>query len=154
MTVATLRAIAKGGIHDHLEGGFHRYSTDAVWHVPHFEKMLYDQAQLAISYLDAYQITKDPEFAEVARDILEYVLRDMRGTEGGFYSAQDADSLIEKGKLRPGGRRLLCLDRRSDSSDSRARSGQRFSNSTMASFRPAMCPPSRTRAVSSRERTF
>ena len=97
MTLATLRAMARGGIHDHLEGGFHRYSTDAVWRVPHFEKMLYDQAQLAISYLDAYQITKDPEFAEVAREVLEYVLRDMRGTEGGFYSAQDADSLIEKG---------------------------------------------------------
>ena len=90
--------MAGGGIHDHLDGGFHRYSTDASWHVPHFEKMLYDQAQLAISYLDAYQITKDRDFADVARDILEYVLRDMQGSEGGFYSAQDADSLIEKGR--------------------------------------------------------
>jgi uncharacterized protein len=98
MTVASLRAMAGGGIHDHLAGGFHRYSTDAAWHVPHFEKMLYDQAQLAISYLEAYQITKDVYFADVARDILEYVLRDMRGSEGGFYSAEDADSLIEKGK--------------------------------------------------------
>jgi uncharacterized protein YyaL (SSP411 family) len=98
MTAATLRAMAAGGIHDHLGGGFHRYSTDASWHVPHFEKMLYDQAQLAISYLDAYQITKDVYFADVARDILDYVLRDMRGPEGGFYSALDADSLMEKGR--------------------------------------------------------
>jgi uncharacterized protein YyaL (SSP411 family) len=98
MTLASLRAMARGGIHDHLAGGFHRYSTDASWHVPHFEKMLYDQAELAISYLDAYQITKDAYFADVARDILDYVLRDMRGAEGGFYSAQDADSVIEQGR--------------------------------------------------------
>ena len=98
MTVASLRAMAGGGIHDHLAGGFHRYSTDASWHVPHFEKMLYDQAELAISYLEAYQITKDVYFADTARDILEYVLHDMRGADGGFYSAQDADSLIEKGR--------------------------------------------------------
>jgi uncharacterized protein YyaL (SSP411 family) len=94
MTLATLRAMARGGIHDQLGGGFHRYSTDASWHVPHFEKMLYDQAQLAVSYAEAYQITKDAFFADVARDILDYVLRDMRGPEGGFYSAEDADSLV------------------------------------------------------------
>ncbi len=98
MTLATLRAMARGGMHDHLGGGFHRYSTDSVWFVPHFEKMLYDQAQLAIAYADAYQITRDPFFAAVTRDILDYVLRDMRAPEGGFYSAEDADSLVEKGR--------------------------------------------------------
>jgi len=98
MTLHTLHAMANGGIHDHLGGGFHRYSTDQTWHVPHFEKMLYDQAQLAISYLEAYQITRDPFYAEAARDILDYVLRDMRGAHGAFFSAEDADSLLEPGK--------------------------------------------------------
>jgi uncharacterized protein YyaL (SSP411 family) len=102
MTTATLRAMAGGGIRDHLTGGFHRYSIDASWRVPHFEKMLYDQAQLAVSYLEAYQITKDVYFADVARDTLEYVLRDMRGRDGGFYSAEDADSLIERGRPESG----------------------------------------------------
>src|SRR6266849_6093283 len=88
MVLHTLRAMAGGGIHDHIGGGFHRYSTDATWHVPHFEKMLYDQAQLAISYLEAYQITHEKFFAETARDILDYALRDMRSPEGGFYSAE------------------------------------------------------------------
>ncbi len=88
----TLRKMAVGGIHDVVGGGFHRYSTDARWHVPHFEKMLYDQAQLAIAYTEAYQITHDPEFAEVARDILEYVGCDMTGNRGQFFSAEDADS--------------------------------------------------------------
>ena len=92
MSLHALRAMARGGIYDHLGGGFHRYSTDASWHVPHFEKMLYDQAQLASSYVDAYQITRDPFFADLAHDILDYVLRDMRGDEGGFYSAENADS--------------------------------------------------------------
>jgi uncharacterized protein len=82
----------------HLGGGFHRYSVDTVWHVPHFEKMLYDQAQLASAYLDAYQITHDSFFAAIARDILDYVQRDMTGPEGGFYSAEDADSLVQTGK--------------------------------------------------------
>ncbi|MCH8320976.1 MAG: thioredoxin domain-containing protein [Acidobacteria bacterium] len=94
MTVRTLKKMAQGGIHDHIGGGFHRYSTDNRWFLPHFEKMLYDQAQLASSYLDAYQISGDPLFQEVARGIFDYVLRDMTGEEGGFYSAEDADSAI------------------------------------------------------------
>jgi len=98
MSLFTLRKMAQGGIRDHLGGGFHRYSVDAYWHVPHFEKMLYDQAQLAVSYLEAYQITRDPFFGEVAREILQYVRRDMTSPQGGFYSAEDADSLLLSGK--------------------------------------------------------
>jgi uncharacterized protein YyaL (SSP411 family) len=98
MTLFTLRKMAEGGIHDHLGGGFHRYSVDTVWHVPHFEKMLYDQAQLASAYLDAYQITRDSFFATTAGDILDYVQRDMTGPDGEFYSAEDADSLVQAGK--------------------------------------------------------
>ncbi len=92
MVLVTLRAMAKGGMHDQLGGGFHRYSVDENWFVPHFEKMLYDQAQLAISYLEAYQITGDAQYADVARDIFDYVLRDLAHPDGGFYSAEDADS--------------------------------------------------------------
>jgi uncharacterized protein YyaL (SSP411 family) len=95
MVLQTLRAMAGGGIHDRLGGGFHRYSVDQQWRVPHFEKMLYDQAQLAVSYLEAFQITGDESFAGVARGILEYVLRDMTDSEGGFYSAEDADSAAD-----------------------------------------------------------
>jgi uncharacterized protein len=99
MVLTTLRAMAKGGMHDQLGGGFHRYSVDENWFVPHFEKMLYDQAQLAISYLEAYQITSDAQYADVARDIFEYVLRDlMHRPEGGFYSAEDADSAADPAK--------------------------------------------------------
>jgi uncharacterized protein len=90
-----LRAMANGGMHDQLGGGFHRYSVDERWFVPHFEKMLYDQAQLAISYLEAFQITHDPFYAKIARSTLDYVLRDMTHPEGGFYSAEDADSVID-----------------------------------------------------------
>jgi uncharacterized protein YyaL (SSP411 family) len=92
MALRTLRAIARGGVRDHLGGGFHRYSTDRQWFLPHFEKMLYDQAQIAGRFLDAYQITGDLFFADVARDTLDYVLRDMTGPDGRFYSAEDADS--------------------------------------------------------------
>jgi uncharacterized protein YyaL (SSP411 family) len=95
MTLATLRAMAKGGMHDQLGGGFHRYSVDEQWFVPHFEKMLYDQAQLAVSYLEAFQITRDAQYAQVARDIFEYVLRDLAHRDGGFYSAEDADSATD-----------------------------------------------------------
>ena len=102
MTLHTLRAMANGGIHDQIGGGFHRYSTGEVWHVPHFEKMLYDQAQLAIGFDEAYQITRVPSFSAIARDINEYVLRDMRDKQGGFYSAEDADSLFEQGKPEHG----------------------------------------------------
>jgi uncharacterized protein YyaL (SSP411 family) len=98
MTLATLRAMAEGGMHDQLGGGFHRYSVDERWFVPHFEKMLYDQAQLAISYLEAFQISKDEYFADVARDIFDYTLRDMVSPEGGFYSAEDADSAVDAAK--------------------------------------------------------
>jgi hypothetical protein len=94
--------MAAGGMHDHLGGGFHRYSVDRYWHVPHFEKMLYDQAQLANAYLDAFQITQDQQYADVARDILDYVARDMTSTDGGFLSAEDADSLFERGKPEHG----------------------------------------------------
>ncbi len=77
MVLDTLRAMANGGMHDQLGGGFHRYSVDERWFVPHFEKMLYDQAQLAISYLEAFQITHDAFYAQIARSTLDYVLRDM-----------------------------------------------------------------------------
>ncbi len=98
MALLTLRKMADGGMHDHLGGGFHRYSVDRFWHVPHYEKMLYDQAQLACSYLEAFQITGDAQYSAVARDILDYVRRDLTDKEGGFYSAEDADSLVETGK--------------------------------------------------------
>ena len=90
----TLKAMAEGGLHDHLGGGFHRYATDERWLVPHFEKMVYDQAQLVCAYLDAYQLTGDETFADVARDTLEYVRNDLSGPDGGFYSAEDADSPV------------------------------------------------------------
>src|SRR5437667_3313088 len=113
--------MAAGGMHDHIGGGFHRYSVDRYWHVPHFEKMLYDQAQLAVAYLDAYQILGAPhrnplpgqgeadpkaparvEYESLARDILDYVARDMTSKEGGFFSAEDADSPVVAGIGDPG----------------------------------------------------
>src|SRR5438552_2116007 len=102
MDLVTLRKMTAGGMHDHLGGGFHRYSVDRYWHVPHFEKMLYDQAQLAAAYLDAFQITRDRQLESVARDILDYVARDMTSKEGGYFSAEDADSLFEHGKPEHG----------------------------------------------------
>ena len=95
MVASTLSQMARGGIHDHLGGGFHRYSTDADWFLPHFEKMLYDQAQLVVAYLEAYQVSGDQALAETARSILDYVLRDLAHSEGAFYSAEDADSPLD-----------------------------------------------------------
>jgi uncharacterized protein YyaL (SSP411 family) len=90
--VRTLQKMAGGGLHDHVGGGFHRYSVDGQWHVPHFEKMLYDQAQIALNYLEARQATGREVFAWVARGIFDYVRRDLTGAHGGFLSAEDADS--------------------------------------------------------------
>jgi len=99
MVLTTCDKMAAGGIHDQLGGGFARYSVDAQWLVPHFEKMLYDNAQLAQLYLDAYLVSGDERHAEVVRDILDYVLRDMTHSDGGFYSAEDADSEGHEGKF-------------------------------------------------------
>jgi uncharacterized protein YyaL (SSP411 family) len=93
MTLRTLRAMALGGMRDHVGGGFHRYSVDAAWRVPHFEKMLYDQAQLVLAYVEAGQASGDPFYLEVAEDTLLYVLREMTDLDGGFYCAEDADSV-------------------------------------------------------------
>jgi hypothetical protein len=93
MVLQTLRAMALGGMRDHVGGGFHRYSVDGNWRVPHFEKMLYDQAQLVLAYLEAAQASGDSFFAEIAQDTLRYVRRDLTDAGGGFYSAEDADSV-------------------------------------------------------------
>src|SRR5439155_18485878 len=89
---ATLRAIARGGIYDQVGGGFSRYSVDAAWTVPHFEKMLYDNALLARAYLHGFQATGDEDLRRVCCETLDWALREMRGEERGFYSALDADS--------------------------------------------------------------
>ena len=93
MVTKTLDRMADGGMYDHVGGGFHRYATDAQWLVPHFEKMLYDNALLAVDYLEAYQVFGYQRFRRIAEETLQYVQTDMTGPNGGFYSATDADSL-------------------------------------------------------------
>jgi hypothetical protein len=119
MVLATLRAMVKGGMNDQIGGGFHRYSVDEHWFVPHFEKMLYDQAQLATSYIEAFQITRDGQYAAAARDIFGYVQRDMTDDHslndgGGFYSAEDADSAADPAQPHEKGEGAFYIWRKSE----------------------------------------
>ncbi|TFE68183.1 thioredoxin [Methylacidiphilum caldifontis] len=102
MALFSLQKMSCGGIHDQLEGGFHRYSVDAQWRLPHFEKMLYDQATLGYSYIEAYQITQDPLFKETSLCLFEYLFSHLHSDSGGFYSAEDADSLNALGQEEEG----------------------------------------------------
>ena len=154
MVLVTLRAMALGGMRDHIGGGFHRYSVDADWRVPHFEKMLYDQAQLVLAYVEAAQVTGDRFFADVAVDTLDYVRRDLTAPGGGFYSAEDADSVppeqAQRGSSAQDGGRLLHLARRGDSARCLARMPTSSARAT------ASCPTATrrsTRRTSSRTRT-
>ncbi len=99
MATTSLKKMRYSGLYDHIGGGFHRYSTDVEWRLPHFEKMLYDQAMMALAYTEGYLATKDPIFKETVEGVLEYVQRDMTSSDGGFYSAENADSDGEEGKF-------------------------------------------------------
>lgn len=102
MATYTLQQMAEGGMYDQIGGGFHRYSVDDFWHIPHFEKMLYDNPQLASTYLDAFALTGHRQYAEVARGVLDYLMRDMTHPKGGIFSAEDADSLDKAGTKKEG----------------------------------------------------
>jgi len=115
MVLRTLRAMALGGMRDHIGGGFHRYSVDGAWRVPHFEKMLYDQAQLTTAFLEAAQVSGDPFYAEVAEDTLLYVMREMTDSAGGFHSAEDADSVPPEARAGQAVRRVGRRRRRARS---------------------------------------
>ena len=99
MVTETLDSMRNGGVYDQLGFGFHRYSVDQEWLVPHFEKMLYDQAMISAAYIEAFQATGDEKYKNIAFEIFEYILRDMKSSEGGFYSAEDADSEGVEGKF-------------------------------------------------------
>ena len=102
MAILTLKKMAAGGIYDHIGGGFHRYSTDKKWLIPHFEKMLYDNALISIAYLEAYQLTGDENFLRITKEILRYIERDMTSPNGAFYSATDADSFVDNNHRKEG----------------------------------------------------
>ncbi|MCK5164432.1 MAG: thioredoxin domain-containing protein [Desulfobacula sp.] len=102
MITLTLDRMMTGGIHDHVAGGFHRYTTDSIWLTPHYEKMLYDNAQLAIAYTEAYQLTGNIKYKRISQKTLDYLLKEMQSPEGGFYSATDADSLTPCGEREEG----------------------------------------------------
>jgi hypothetical protein len=102
MVKTTLSSMGLGGIRDHVGGGFHRYSVDGYWHIPHYEKMLYDQGQLLSAYVEGYQHTGLPNYAVIAREIVEYLRRELRHPEGGFYSAEDADSYTDDTRTHKG----------------------------------------------------
>ena len=106
MVLRTLRAMSLGGMRDHIGGGFHRYSVDAGWRVPHFEKMLYDQAQIVLTLIEGSQVSGDPFYAEVAEDTLLYVMRELTDPGGGFYSADDADSIPPEDADKPGAHKM------------------------------------------------
>ena len=130
--------MAQGGIYDQVGGGFSRYSTDDEWLVPHFEKMLYDNALLSRAYLEAYQVTGKEEYARIAREIFTYLFRDMTDKQGGFYSAEDADSEGHEGKV-------LCLGTATKSKPFWA---------TKTAWFFASCMARRTTAILSRAKAF
>lgn len=117
MVRTTLEAMKQGGIYDHLGFGFHRYSTDAKWLVPHFEKMLYDQAMLTMAYTEAYEATRDENLKQIAKEIITYVLRDMTDSASGFYSAEDADTEGEEGKFYTWTKEEIRLQLSADEAD-------------------------------------